>query len=87
MNACAASVGVTMPTAKEDSIVNTTVHLVGDMKGLDMGIRVDMDVAVKGLSKDELIKVVEKAKEVCPYSRATKGNVETNISYDHQENQ
>ena len=87
MNASAGSLGIKMPKTKEDSIVNTTVHLVGDMGALDMGIRVDMDIAVKGLSKEDLIKVVEKAKEVCPYSRAIRGNVETNISYDHQENQ
>jgi organic hydroperoxide reductase OsmC/OhrA len=31
------------------------------------------------LSKTDLEKVIEKAKEVCPYSRATKGNVTTNI--------
>ena len=38
-----------------------------------------MKVDVKGLSKESLEKVVNKAKEVCPYSRATKGNVTTNI--------
>lgn len=79
MNASAASLGVTMPKAKEDSVVETTVHLVGDMKKLDLGLRVEMKVKVKGLEKGELEKVVAKAKEVCPYSRATQGNIETNI--------
>lgn len=82
MNASAMSMGITMPTKKEDSIVETTVHLVGDMKALDMGVRVDMKVKVKGLSAEELHKVVEEAKEVCPYSRATKGNVTTNITVE-----
>ena len=68
-----------MPDAKEDSVVETTVHLVGDMKALDMRIRVDMKVKVKGLSKGDLERVVKKAKEVCPYSRATKGNVATSV--------
>lgn len=80
MNACAASMGIKMPTAKEDSIVEATTHLVGDMKSLDMGIRVDMKVRVKGLSDEDLQKVVDKAMEVCPYSRATKGNVDTNVT-------
>jgi Ohr subfamily peroxiredoxin len=79
MNASAASMGIKMPTKKEDSVVATTVHLVGDMKALDMGIRVDMKVSVKGLSQEDFDKVVQKAKEVCPYSRATQGNVTTNI--------
>jgi organic hydroperoxide reductase OsmC/OhrA len=60
-------------------VVRTTVHLVGDLKGLDLGIRVDMKVSVKGLSQEDFDKVVAKAKEVCPYSRATQGNVTTNI--------
>ncbi len=37
MNASAISLKVQMPEKKEDSIVETTVHLVGDMKKLDMG--------------------------------------------------
>ena len=84
MNASAISLKIEMPKAKEDSVVETTVHLVGDMKQLDMGIRVDMKVKVKGISKEDLDKVVEKAKEVCPYSRATRGNVTTNIEVVHQ---
>lgn len=79
MNASAASLGIKMPTAKDDSVVETTVHLVGDMKKLDMGLRVDMKVKVKGLERGDLDKVVQRAKEVCPYSRATKGNVDTQI--------
>ncbi|CAN8098402.1 unnamed protein product [Discula destructiva] len=79
MNASAASMGIRMPSKKEDSIVDATVHLVGDMKKLDMGIRVDMKVRVKGLDRADVEKVVAKAEEVCPYSRATRGNVETKI--------
>lgn len=48
MNAAAMSQKIQMPEKKEDSVVHTTVHLVGDMKKLDMGIRVDMKVSVKG---------------------------------------
>ncbi|CAF3605000.1 hypothetical protein SNK03_002043 [Fusarium graminearum] len=81
MNACAAQMGIKMPSNVEDSVVDTTVHLVGDMKSLDMGLRVDMKIKVKGLEKDELEKVVKKAEEVCPYSRATRGNVVTNFEY------
>ncbi|KAI0430004.1 OsmC/Ohr family [Xylaria sp. FL1042] len=79
MNAAAASLKTQMPADPEDSVVDTTVHLVGDMKKLDMGIRVDMKVGVRGLSREQIEKVVEKAKEVCPYSRATRGNVTTNV--------
>ncbi|ETN41537.1 uncharacterized protein HMPREF1541_03473 [Cyphellophora europaea CBS 101466] len=80
MNASAASMGIRMPTKKEDSVVRTTVHLVGDMSDLELGLRVDMKVSVKGLSQEDFDKVIKKAKEVCPYSRATQGNVTTNIT-------
>ena len=82
MNASAAQMGLRMPTKKEDSIVATTVHLVGDMKALDMGLRVDIKISVRGLERGDLEKVVEKAKEVCPYSRATRGNVETKVEVE-----
>lgn len=79
MNASAASMGIQMPHKKEDSIVETTVELVGDMKALDMNIRVNMKISVKGLNQEDFDKVIAKAKEVCPYSRATAGNITTNI--------
>lgn len=79
MNASALSLGIEMPKAKEDSVVESTVYLVGDMKGLDMGLRVELKVRVRGLESGEVQKVVDKAREVCPYSRATKGNVDTKI--------
>lgn len=82
MNAVAPTVGVTMPKATEDSVVESTVELVGDMKALDMGLRVNLLVRVKGLGEEELEKVVNKAKEVCPYSRATKGNVHTIVRWE-----
>ncbi|KAF3042686.1 hypothetical protein E8E12_007435 [Didymella heteroderae] len=63
MNAVAPSVNVKMPTTPEDSIVETKVHLVGSMKDLDMGLRVEMNVKVKGLSKEDLEKVVYKARQ------------------------
>lgn len=46
MNASAMGLKIKMPTKPEDSVVETTVHLVGDMKALDMGLRVDMKVCL-----------------------------------------
>ncbi|KAF5965882.1 putative organic hydroperoxide resistance protein [Fusarium bulbicola] len=77
MNAVAAKDGITMPTAPEDSIVETTVHLVGDMQNLDLGLRVDMKIMVRGLEEKQIKGIVEKTKNVCPYSRAIKNNVWT----------
>ncbi|PVH91508.1 OsmC-like protein [Periconia macrospinosa] len=77
MNAVAPSLGLKMPKDVEDSIVESTVHLVGSMKDLDMGLRVELVVKVRGLDKESLEKIVHKARQVCPYSRATKDNVYT----------
>jgi len=85
MNAVAPSVGVQMPSKPEDSVVEATVHLVGSMKELDMGLRVELKVKVRGLEKEDLDKVVSKARQVCPYSRATKDNVYTTISVEKME--
>ncbi|KAI1434268.1 OsmC-like protein [Xylaria sp. CBS 124048] len=79
MNAVAAAEGTRMPGGAENSVVDATVHLVGDMQALDMGLRVDLTVGVKGLEREVVERVVQRALEVCPYRRATKGNVVTNV--------
>ncbi|EAT80153.1 hypothetical protein HBI56_057080 [Parastagonospora nodorum] len=79
MNAVAPTLGVKMPSKPEDSVVESTVHLVGSMKDLDMGLRVELLVRVRGIEKEKLEEVVYKARQVCPYSRATKDNVWTTV--------
>jgi Ohr subfamily peroxiredoxin len=80
MGAVAPGLGIAMPKNTDDCIVETDVALVGDFKQLDLGIRVNMEVKARGMKKEDLEKVVAKAKEVCPYSRATQGNVTTTIN-------
>lgn len=79
MGVAAGKVGVKLPQKVEDFAIETDVHLVGSMTDVDLGIRVDMKVKAKGVKKEDLEKVIEKTKEICPYSRATKGNVTTNV--------
>jgi Ohr subfamily peroxiredoxin len=76
MNITAKQMGVKIP---EDSTIECDVHLVGSLKEVDLGIRVDMKVTAKGVDKAKLEKVIARTKEVCPYSRATKGNVTTTV--------
>ncbi len=78
----APKLGLKLPSKAEDSVIETTVHMVGDLKKADLGIRVDMLVKVKGIEKKDLEKLVEKTKETCPYSRATQGNVTTDIKVE-----
>ncbi|KAK5165912.1 uncharacterized protein LTR77_008836 [Saxophila tyrrhenica] len=82
MNATAKGMGLTMPEGAKDSIVDTTVNLVGDLQKLDLGLKVSMTVKVRGMSKEEIQKVVDEAKKACPYSRATQGNISTDIKVE-----
>ena len=79
MGAVAPGLKIALPKKPEDCIVDSKVSLVGDFNALDLGLRVDMEVKASGIKKEDLEKVVAKAKEVCPYSRATRGNVATTI--------
>ena len=62
-----------------DSSVTATVGIGPRAEG-GFGLKVDMDVTVKGISKaevEELVKFVHST--VCPYSNAVRGNVDVNI--------
>jgi len=53
--------------------------MLGDLKAADLGLKVTMRVKARGVSKADLQKVVDMAEDVCPYSRATKGNISRKI--------
>ncbi|KAM3508652.1 hypothetical protein MY11210_006654 [Beauveria gryllotalpidicola] len=82
MGLVASQLGIKMPSKTEDSVIETTVHMVGDLKKADLGLRVDMLVKVKGVQQGELEKLVAETKKTCPYSRATQGNVTTNVKVE-----
>lgn len=44
------------------------------------GIKVDMTVHIPGMDKAQAQNLVEKAHQVCPYSNATRGNIEVNLT-------
>lgn len=43
------------------------------------GIEVELQITVPGLPKEEVEKLVEKAHVVCPYSNATRGNIDVKL--------
>lgn len=49
-------------------------------EGQSYGLVVELVGSVPGVSKDEARELMEKAHEVCPYSKATRGNVEVTLS-------
>ena len=49
-------------------------------EGENYGLAVDLKVNIPGLSQEQAEALVAKAHQVCPYSRATRGNIEVNLS-------
>src|SRR6187455_2714619 len=43
------------------------------------GITARLEISVPGLPKDQVQKLVEAAHQVCPYSNATRGNIEVTL--------
>ncbi|MEN3366836.1 MAG: lipoyl-dependent peroxiredoxin [Burkholderiales bacterium] len=62
-----------------DATVTAEVGIGPNTKG-GFGLAVDLRVALPGLDKAAAQSLVNKAHEVCPYSNATRGNIEVNIA-------
>lgn len=77
-NAVAMQRNITLP---EDLVVESTVALCGDLKKLDIFLEVELKVKTpEGVDKATMKEIVEKAEEVCPYSRAVRGNIDVSVS-------
>lgn len=54
---------------------------VGPREGGGFGIAVKMEVSIPGLSDDEILKLAnETHEEICPYSHATRGNIDFELA-------
>jgi osmotically inducible protein OsmC len=65
-------------TLPADTSIDSTVG-IGQIPG-GFGIEVEMKIKVPGMSKAEAEALVEKAHKVCPYSNATRNNVDVRLS-------
>lgn len=74
MNHVAPSLGL-KPTQSSTQVA------VGIGQKADGAFALDLDITitVEGLSADDAKKLIQKAHEVCPYSNATRGNVEVRL--------
>jgi osmotically inducible protein OsmC len=71
-------VGRRLGTDTSDSEVTGRVTL-GTIEGGAFNVAVELDVHIPGVDEDTAEKVVSAAHEVCPYSNATRGNVEVTL--------
>lgn len=49
---------------------------IGQLENSGFGLAVEMQVNIPNVSQEEAERLVEKAHQVCPYSNATRGNIE-----------
>lgn len=69
------TVGRRMKIDASGSTVTSRVTL-GPIEGGRYGIAVELDVAIPDLDRETVEQVVKAAHQVCPYSIATRGNIE-----------
>jgi Ohr subfamily peroxiredoxin len=53
---------------------------IGMLPAGGFGLAVELDVHAPSLERDQALALVEKAHQVCPYSNATRGNVEVKLA-------
>ncbi|QDM14707.1 organic hydroperoxide resistance protein [Tardiphaga sp. vice352] len=63
------------PKVPSDVAVTATVGIGPRSEG-GFGLDVELAVSLPGLARDEAETLVEKAHQICPYSNATRGNID-----------
>jgi Ohr subfamily peroxiredoxin len=53
---------------------------IGTLESGGFGLAVALDVAIPHVDHDTAVALVEKAHEVCPYSNATRGNIDVTLT-------
>jgi lipoyl-dependent peroxiredoxin len=64
----------------DDATVTATVGIGPRDDGQGFGIDVDMDISLPGIERAKAEDLVAKAHIVCPYSHATKGNIDVRLN-------
>jgi len=62
----------------KDSSVTAVVG-IGKTEDGGLGLEVTMKASMPGIEKDQAMELLEKAHQVCPYSIATRGNIEVKL--------
>jgi len=63
----------------EDTTITATVGIGPRSEG-GFGLDIDLAVSLPGLARAEAEALVAKAHQVCPYSNATRGNVDVRLT-------
>ncbi|KKX49953.1 MULTISPECIES: organic hydroperoxide resistance protein [Sphingobacterium] len=57
---------------------------IGQLENGGFGLAAELQANIPGISLEEAQALTEKAHQVCPYSNATRGNIEVKISVSNQ---
>jgi lipoyl-dependent peroxiredoxin len=66
------------PTALEGSRVTARVHFLKTPPA-DFGLAVELELHAPGIDGDQALEIMERTHQICPYSKATAGNVEVDL--------
>lgn len=71
----------TMNLPLEDNALKVTgyVTLGKDQEAGGLGLQVRMEMAAVGISDEDKQRLIEKANQLCPYTKAVKGNVDIEL--------
>jgi lipoyl-dependent peroxiredoxin len=64
----------------DDTTINATVDFGQNASGTGYGLAVALEVSIPGLDHEQALSLVEKAHQICPYSNATRGNIDVKLS-------
>ena len=67
------------PKVPNDATVTATVGIGPRSEG-GFGITTQLDISLPGVDKEQARQLVEKAHQVCPYSNATRNNVDVKLN-------
>ncbi|MCD8804796.1 organic hydroperoxide resistance protein [Staphylococcus warneri] len=64
--------------------VEITIELVKDATDNGFKLAADIEVTLENVSQEEAEQYVEQAHQFCPYSKATRGNIDVNLKANAQ---
>ena len=65
-------------TVLEGSHVTARVHFLKEPP-IDFGLAVELELTARGLDGEQARQVMERTHQICPYSKATMGNIEVQL--------
>jgi lipoyl-dependent peroxiredoxin len=71
---------ISLPT---DLSVTADVGIGGNTKGVGFAIAVVLNISLPSMDADAAKALVDKAHQVCPYSNATRGNIDVELIISH----